>query len=244
MTRHLEKTNTSNSHALTIDKLAVPKSNEETLKSQLISLADNLSKKSALELVTTIEQLENELQQLPTELHLFCSKAYLLINDLNKANFALSKANLNDPIAKGIAHELINRYLIIKQTSQALFLLHQLLQQNDHTDDTGQTFLLINQLAEAECQAGQANKAAQYWADLVALAPEKTDLKKRLENAKRWLEEGQIEAALILLMALNAVFGRQPILMQLLASSHESIGNYEAAAMVYREIIQPNHLAR
>ena len=244
LTSHSEESNSCDSSELNSTNAALAECTRKALKSQLISLADNLSSESAQKLLKSIEHLEEELHQLPIELHLFCCKAYLLINDANKATTALNKADLNDPIAKGLARELFNRHLALKLPRQALYILNQLSQHSDNTDDTDQGLLLLNQLVEVEAKAGKANKAAQYWADLTAIAPEKIDLKKLLDNAKQWLEKGETEAALTLLMALNAMFGRQPLLMELLASSHESMGNYEAAAMVYREIIQPHYVAR
>lgn len=244
LTSHLEENNACDSSELNSANAALAECTRKALKSQLISHSDNLSSESAHKLLKSIEHLEKELHQLPIELHLFCCKAYLLVEDANKANTALNKADLNDPIAKGLASEVFNRHLALKQPKQALYILNQLSQHSDHTDDTDQGLLLLSQFAEAKVKAGKADVAAEYWSYLTAIAPEKIDLKKLLNNAKQWLEKGETEAALTLLMELNAMLGRQPLLMELLTSSHESMGNYEAAEMVYSEIIQPHNVAR
>lgn len=207
----------------------------ETINSQLTSLADKPSRISAQKLPTTIDHLETKIQQLPKELRLFRSKAYLLINGENRADVESIKADKDDPIVQKIAVEQA-------QPKQALEPLQRLVVESDYRNNTDQIALMLSKHAEAKGLSGEAVIEAQYWADLAAIAPEEIDLKKLINNARQWLEKGENEAAITQRTALNAMIGQQPMLMDLLTSRHEPMHNHETAEMVYHETIQPNYL--
>ena len=234
---HLKKMNQSISRRpMALNSLgSVP--SENMIKNQLMSLADKLSSQRVKELLEIIDHLEDDLVCIPNELFLFCVKAHLLVNEEHKAHAALLKVDINDPIARKMVFELASKYLLEKKPKKALELLQRLNHKSIYENDPDQFFLMFSQLAEVRNLFGQAVEAAHCWSNLVALPPENLDLNKLLKIARLWLNNGEKKAALIVLMALSLMFGRRPMLMKLLASANEAMHNYEAAAMVYREML-------
>ena len=210
---------------------------ENMIKNQLISLVDKLSSQRVKELLESIDHLEDDLVCIPNELFLFCVKAHLLVNEEHKAHAALLKVDINDPIARKMVFELTGKYLLEKKPKKVLELLQRLNQKSIYENDPDQFFLMFSQLAEVRNLSGQAVESAHCWSNLAALSPEKLDLDKLLKVAQLWLNNDEKEAALIVLMALYSMFGKRPMLMKLLASTHEAMHNYEAAVMVYREML-------
>jgi tetratricopeptide (TPR) repeat protein len=209
------------------------------LDQHLGALEQDLTVANAATVQTLLQELQGQRDQPSAQLLALLAKTHLLQANLKAALACFHQALELAPADPSLLVNTGAARLACGDCSGALALLRPLAAQRHTLEDPRLLKALLRNMALAELEAGRVAQAALLRAELAGLAPDELPLEDWLEDVRQWLETGCRQEAKSLLLALRAVHPLQPAVLELLAYTHEALGDFRDAALVYRDLLRP-----
>ena len=217
---------------------------QEQLEAQIAELADELSSKTALQVMAGLKALDDQTKgPLPASGLALLGKTQMLLgkpaDSLKSFQAALAKdqQSLDLQINVGAAH------LANGDVENALKLLRGVWNTGlDHLEQVSSSALFRN-LSSAEAKAGRPLVALQLHRNWLAQTPDAVPVDRALKFATQGLKLGQNDEviqkeALQLLRDLKSAHPTESQVTQALADGLEAAGDYREAALLYRELLK------
>lgn len=221
-----------------------PSVDQEQLEAQIAELAEELSSKTALQVMAGLKALADQTKgQLPASGLGLLGKTQMVLgkpaDSLKSFEAALAKEpqSLDLQINVGAAH------LANKNVEAALEVLRGVWTSGlDQLDEKSRSALFRN-LSTAEGKAGRPLVALQLHRTWLAQLPDSVPVERALKCASQALKLGDRDdvmqkEALQLLRDLKSVHPTESQVTQALADGLESAGDYREAALLYRELLR------
>jgi len=214
---------------------------EPELLRQLTALEQELSPQNQQEVAAALEMLQEQWGQPHPQLLALMAKLQLLAGQLDEAREGFEQAlNLDQNCVRLRLNTGAVR-LAVGDPSAALQLLRPLANELEALEAMGACGSFWNNLTRAELAADQDHRAAEALRLWLAQAPHTFELETWLEQAQLLQEEGQCEAAQVLLQALadGGTAEQRRLVLPVLAELLEAAGAFRDAALLYRELLRP-----
>lgn len=210
------------------------------LQGHLQALADDLCLETAVTVRQVVLSLLDELPVADAQLLSLLAKTHLLEGELEEALANFRHAVQLEPTNVRHCLNCGGAFLACGDFNAALKMLRPLLREVGAMSDPALFRALLQNLSTAELEGGHIQAGARLRADLAGLDPDAIPLHDWLEDARQWIAAGWRAEAKGLLVALRALFPRDPSLLRLLAETLEASGDYRDAALVYRDLLRPS----
>ena len=223
---------------------ASPSVDQDQLETQIAELSDELSAKTALQVMAGLKALADRTKgQLPASGLALLGKTQMVLgkpaDSLKSFEAALAKdrQSLDLQINVGAAH------LANGNVDAALELLRRVWTAGlDQLDDKSRSALFRN-LSTAEVKAGRLLVALQLRRNWMVKCPNAVPIKRALQWAQQGLQSGESDPtiqkeALQLLKDLKSAHPENKEVTQALADGLEATGDYREAALLYRELLK------
>lgn len=217
---------------------------QEQLEAQIAELAEELSAKTALQVMAGLKALDDQTKgPLPASGLALLGKTQMVLgkpaDGLKSFQAALAKdqQSLDLQINVGAAH------LANGDVENALKLLRGVWNAGlDQLEQASRSALFRN-LSTAEGKAGRPLVALQLHRNWLAQSPDAVPVERALQWARQGLKLGENDEviqkeALQLLRDLKSVHSTESQVTQALADGLETAGDYREAALLYRELLK------
>lgn len=214
----------------------------DELSRRVGALEEELCAGNAQEVAAALEALEERWPEPHAQLLGLRAKLQLLAGDLAEARRCFETALELDPDCLRLRMNTGAARLATGAVGAALDLLRPLAQERDALEAEGAEGSLWNNLAQAELQAGEVERALACLTELLAHDPALVDPDLWTEQGCSWLQSGEIAAAEQLVSLLRPVLpdAHRARLLPALADALEAQGAYRQAALLYRELLRPS----
>lgn len=219
-----------------------PAISESELLRQIAALEEELSLASCREISSALEELRELWGKPHAQLLGLMAKVQILDGELLAAREFFEQAYSLDPDCLKISMNTAASRLACGDPEAALVLLRPLISRIDELSSIGSTSSFWGNLAMAELEIGERQRALEALNHLLACGSEDVPFAFWLDQAESWKESGLNSDVQSLLELLKDHIGDLELsqrLLPLLAEVLELMGSYREAALVYRELLSP-----
>jgi len=223
---------------------AAPSVDHDQLEAQIAELAEELSSKTALQVMAGLKVLADQTKgQLPASGLALLGKTQMMLGKPADSLKSFEVALAKDPQSLDLQINVGAAHLANQNVDSALEILRGVWTAGlDQVDEKSRSALFRN-LSTAEGKAGRPLVALQLHRNWLAQLPDSLPLERALKCATQGLKLGESDEliqkeALELLRELKAAHPTESQVIQTLADGLESVGQYREAALLYRELLK------
>ena len=223
---------------------ASPSVDQDQLEAQIAELSDELSAKTALQVMAGLKALADQTKgQLPASGLALLGKTQMVLGKPADSLKSFEAALVKDPQSLDLQINVGAAHLANQNVDAALeFLRGAWTAGLDQIDEKSRSALFRN-LSSAEGKAGRPLVALQLHRSWLEQLPDSVLIERALKCATQGLKLGENDGliqkeALQLLRELKAVHPSESQVIQALADGLESVGDYREAALLYRELLK------
>ena len=223
---------------------ASPSVDQDQLEAQIAELSDELSAKTALQVMAGLKALADQTKgQLPASGLALLGKTQMVLGKPADSLKSFEAALVKDPQSLDLQINVGAAHLANQNVDAALEFLRGVWTAGlDQIDEKSRSALFRN-LSSAEGKAGRPLVALQLHRSWLEQLPDSVPIERALKCANQGLKLGENDGliqkeALQLLRELRAVHPSERQVIQALADGLESVGDYREAALLYRELLK------
>ena len=223
---------------------ASPSVDQDQLEAQIAELSDELSAKTALQVMAGLKALADQTKgQLPASGLALLGKTQMVLGKPADSLKSFEAALVKDPQSLDLQINVGAAHLANQNVDAALEFLRGVWTAGlDQIDEKSRSALFRN-LSSAEGKAGRPLVALQLHRSWLEQLPDSVPIERALKCANQGLKLGENDGliqkeALQLLRELKAVHPSESQVIQALADGLESVGDYREAALLYRELLK------
>ena len=223
---------------------ASPSVDQDQLEAQIAELSDELSAKTALQVMAGLKALADQTKgQLPASGLALLGKTQMVLGKPADSLKSFEAALVKDPQSLDLQINVGAAHLANQNVDAALEFLRGVWTAGlDQIDEKSRSALFRN-LSSAEGKAGRPLVSLQLHRSWLAQLPDSVPIERALKCATQGLKLGENDGliqkeALQLLRELRAVHPSESRIIQALADGLESVGDYKEAALLYRELLK------
>ena len=223
---------------------ASPSVDQDQLEAQIAELSDELSAKTALQVMAGLKALADQTKgQLPASGLALLGKTQMVLGKSADSLKSFEAALVKDPQSLDLQINVGAAHLANQNVDAALEFLRGVWTAGlDQIDEKSRSALFRN-LSSAEGKAGRPLVALQLHRSWLEQLPDSVPIERALKCANQGLKLGENDGliqkeALQLLRELRAVHPSERQVIQALADGLESVGDYREAALLYRELLK------
>ena len=227
-----------------VEPPAAPTVDQDQLEAQIAELADELSAKTALQVMAGLKVLADQTKgQLPASGLALLGKTQMVLGKPADGLKSFEAALAKDQQSLDLQINVGAAYLANGDVEAALKVLRGVWKAGLKQLEPASRSALFRNLSTAEGKAGRPLVALQLHRNWLAQSPDTVPIDRALQWARQGLKLGENDEAiqkesLELLKDLKSVHPKESQVLQALADGLEATGEYREAALLYRELLK------